>query len=194
MLWKDVYKTSGINVDTIDYVEAHGIANPLADALELGAIDHVYRSFSNQKDKKWRVSSVKPSIGHPEIAAGAGSMLKVIQAMQHGVIPGNPGITTLNQELPDSHSLIIEQYATEWKVAQFPRRAALNSFAIGGVNSHVILEQYTRNNFIEQEKLPDDEQDDALQKLSEYSQPLDPLVLKLYYTGIFRQFSIWTLR
>lgn len=166
---------SGIHVDTIDYVEAHGIANPLADALELGAIDQVYRSFSKLKDKKWRVSSVKPSIGHPEVAAGAGSLLKVIQAMEQGIIPGNAGLTTLNQELPDGHSLIIDQSAADWKAAQFPRRAALNSFAIGGVNAHIILEQYIPDNFTRKQELPVNGDDIPLQ-VSAYNKPLDAVV------------------
>ena len=72
---------SGLNTETIDYIEAHGIGNVFADAVELGAIDSAYRQLSTNPDKQWHISSVKPTIGHPEITAGMASLIKVIKAL-----------------------------------------------------------------------------------------------------------------
>lgn len=135
--------TAGISTDTIDYVEAHGIGNPLADALELSAIQETYAALSQQKDKKWFVSSVKPTVGHPEIAAGMASLIKAIQAIKHQCIPGIAGFDQLNAEALDNTRLRLQHQNQSWESGKYPRRVGLNSYAIGGVNAHVVLEEYT---------------------------------------------------
>ena len=132
---------SGVNTETIDYIEAHGIGNVFADAVELGAIDSAYRQLSSNPDKQWHISTVKPTIGHPEIAAGMASLIKVIKAFEHETIPGLASLGKVNSEIGLDHSLVIQKNNQVWKQSLHPRRAALNSFAIGGVNAHVIPEQ-----------------------------------------------------
>ncbi|QKX03873.1 amino acid adenylation domain-containing protein [Aquimarina sp. TRL1] len=141
-IWQGV-KKAGIPVDTIDYIEAHGIGNRLADAVELSAISEAYKKLSTTVDKKWYVSSVKPIIGHPEIAAGMASLLKVIKALEFKVIPGISNLEEVNTEVPSNHSLILERFPKKWKKGKTARRAALSSYAIGGVNAHCIIEEYT---------------------------------------------------
>jgi amino acid adenylation domain-containing protein len=133
---------AGVSTDTIDYVEAHGIGNTLADALELTAISDAYRQLSADAGKTWFVSSIKPSIGHPEVASGMASLIKAVKALEHRAIPGIAGLGELNRELPADHALILQNQATAWQNGAGPRRAALNSYAIGGVNAHIVLEEY----------------------------------------------------
>jgi tyrocidine synthetase-3 len=133
---------SGIEVDTIDYIEAHGIASPMADAIELTAIDSVYKKHAKNPDKKWHVGSIKPTIGHPELASGLASIIKVLKAFEHKTIPGIPGLGNINSELPPNHSLILSKDHVYWENGNYPRRAALNSYSVGGVNAHIILEEY----------------------------------------------------
>ena len=133
---------AGVSTDTIDYIEAHGIGNTLADALELNAINDTYRLLSANPDKTWFIGSVKPSIGHPEIASGMASLIKVVKALEHHVIPGIAGLGEINRELPSDHGLILQNQATGWQNGTGPRRVALNSYAIGGVNAHIVLEEY----------------------------------------------------
>ncbi|SFD21717.1 amino acid adenylation domain-containing protein [Chitinophaga sp. CF118] len=140
------FANSGVNPATIDYVEAHGIANRMADAIEVGAISNAYSELSTNPDKKWRISSVKPTVGHPELASGMASLIKVIKAFQHKTIPGIPGLTAVNKELDPGHAMLLEQDAVYWKNGSYPRRAALNSYAVGGVNAHIILEEYKSAN------------------------------------------------
>ncbi len=131
-----------IDPNTIDYIEAHGIANRISDAIELGAIDAVYKELSSEKDKKWRISSIKPTVGHSGIASGMASLIKVIMALRSKTIPGIPGLGEVNSDLSPSLSLVLEDNAIPWKNGSYPRRAALNSFAVGGTNAHIILEEY----------------------------------------------------
>lgn len=138
----DCLAQAGCSSDSIDYVEAHGIANPLADALELSAIGDAYQALSKQADKCWRVSTVKPSIGHPELASGMASLIKAVKALQQHEVPGIAGFRAANRELPAGLGLILQSQASEWQHDDGPRRAALNSYAIGGVNAHIVLEEY----------------------------------------------------
>lgn len=134
---------ANIPVDTIDYIEAHGIANPLADAIELTALHNSYSPFSENPNKKWHISTVKPTVGHPELVSGIASILKVIKAFEHNTIPGITNLDTVNTEIPDNHSLILQNNTTAWHTKNHPKRAGLNSYAIGGVNAHLILEEHT---------------------------------------------------
>ncbi|MEM9929171.1 MAG: condensation domain-containing protein, partial [Bacteroidota bacterium] len=131
-----------IPVDTIDYIEAHGIANPMADAIELSAINLAYRKHSNDPAKKWVIGTVKPTVGHPELAAGMASLLKVLKAFEHKRIPPIGGLGQINGELPNNHSLILPREGLAWTNGVHPRRAALNSYAVGGVNAHIVLQEY----------------------------------------------------
>jgi|GEM_PF-865664 len=133
---------AGVGTDTIDYVEAHGIGNTLADALELTAISDAYQLLSVNPGKNWFVSSIKPSIGHPEVASGMASLIKAVKALEHQAIPGIAGLGELNRELPADHALVLQSQSTHWQNGSAPRRVALNSYAIGGVNAHIVLEEY----------------------------------------------------
>ncbi|HVI45038.1 MAG TPA: amino acid adenylation domain-containing protein [Chitinophaga sp.] len=138
------YSKAQVDAGTIDYIEAHGIANHLADALELEAISDSYHLLSSDVSRKWHISSVKPTVGHPEIAAGMASVIKALQAIAHRIIPGIAGLDTVNTEIGERHFLILRKDPSPWPNGIHPRRMALNSYAIGGVNAHVILEEYKR--------------------------------------------------
>ena len=57
-------KSAGIDPQTIDFVESHGVGNKFTDALEIQTIEQVY----GKKDGKLYVGSVKPNLGHMEAA------------------------------------------------------------------------------------------------------------------------------
>jgi amino acid adenylation domain-containing protein len=133
---------AGISSDNIDYIEAHGIGNKMADALELGAINQVYKKHSANPDKRWHISCIKPSLGHPEMASGIATLAKVLKAFEHNVLPGIAGLDQPNTELAPYHALILSEQNQPWPRGDQPRRAALTGFAIGGITAQVILEEY----------------------------------------------------
>jgi len=149
---KGCLSASNINADTIDYIEAHGIANPTADAIELSAIDAAYQKESSIANKKWLISTIKPTVGHSELASGMASLIKVLKAFEHKNIPGIPGLEQVNGELNPDHSLVLGQTASYWENGKHPRRAALNGYSVGGVNAHLILEEYPSP--VKEEKKP----------------------------------------
>lgn len=133
---------AAISPDTIDYIEAHGIGNSMADVMELSALSSAYCSLSQSADKTWPVGSVKSVAGHPEIASGMASLIKVLQAMQYGRLPGIAGFGQINKELAPNNRLVLRNSSVQWPRTTTPGRVALNSYAIGGLSAHIILEQY----------------------------------------------------
>lgn len=152
------FKGTGVNPRTISYIEAHGIASPIADGIEVNALKTGYQEIASNdpspSDSSLRksacyISTLKPSLGHGEVASGMASLIKSIQAIRHKLIPGVKRFTSPSQHISlEGSPLRISAEHHEWEPLTdvhgkvLPRRAAINSYGIGGVNAHVILEEY----------------------------------------------------
>ena len=148
------YQTAGIAPQTIQYVEAHGISSPTPDAIELDAIAEAFdemteTSESSMHRRPIKIGSIKPNIGHAEYASGMAIITKVIQAMHHQTMPGVTNFEKLSEEamLNEAH-FSISATNEHWPIQRdeagnaLPRRASLNSYGTGGVNAHIVLEEF----------------------------------------------------
>ena len=149
---KQAYETSNVDPSTIAYIEAHGIASSLADGIEIDALQSGYRELSTRDSSAASpcyIGSLKPCIGHGEIVSGMAALFKVILAMRHRTIPGIPGFTKPNEHiaLEKGHFVMTAdnqpwQRLTDVSGKPLPRRAAINGYGFGGVNGHVVIEEY----------------------------------------------------
>lgn len=132
--------SKSVSIDSVQYVEAHATSTQIGDATELEALALCFRESNRQQ--KIPLGSVKSNIGHTLESAGLAGLLKTVLCMQKGVIPPTINLTELNPTVDwKEHPLVPVTSTMPWPdVPGHPRRAAVNSFGIGGLNAHVIVD------------------------------------------------------
>ena len=140
---EDALSRAGLEPSEVDYLEAHGAGSELGDPIEVQAAAAVYGG-GRESDRPLLIGSVKPNIGHLEAAAGIASLIKVVLAMQRGVIPRQLNFRTPNPHIDwDRLPVRVVSEAVDWPLdAGRPARAGISSFGLSGANAHVVVEGY----------------------------------------------------
>ncbi len=151
------YRQAGVDPSTVSYIEAHGMATALADGAEIAAFKSALQTMSEQPAsgsasltrEPVRIGTLKPCIGHAEVVSGMAALVKVVQAMRHRTIPGIPQFTGLHEAMSLAGSPFEMSVGNrDWEPRLgadgrlLPRRASINSYGIGGVNAHAVIEAW----------------------------------------------------
>ncbi|KAK2054714.1 hypothetical protein LY76DRAFT_638245 [Colletotrichum caudatum] len=137
------YRSCGLDPGETGFVEAHGTGTPTGDPIEVAAIANVIASASPPGSDPLLLGSVKSAIGHTEAASGLASVIKVVCALEAGVVPPNGNFEELNPKLRlEEWNMQVPTTVRPWPKRGVTRRASINNFGFGGANAHVILEEY----------------------------------------------------
>lgn len=151
---QSAYKKAGIDPKTVTYIEAHGTGTELGDPVEINGLKSAFKALGvNEGDASANpycgLGSVKTNIGHLSLAAGAAGIIKILLQLKHRTLVKSLHCETVNPyiQLKNSPFYIVRE-TEKWKALknergeELPRRAGVSSFGIGGVNAHVIIEEY----------------------------------------------------
>ena len=124
-------KDANLNLEDIDYINAHGTSTPFNDKNESAAISHLFKDHS----KKLRVSSTKSMTGHLLGAAGGIEAVASIKTIMHQMIA-----PTINYDTPDPECNL--NYVPNTAQDSEVNAVLSNTFGFGGHNAVVCIRKY----------------------------------------------------
>ncbi len=71
-----VYQKANIDIEDLQYIEAHGTATKLGDPIEIHALNKSFQALTS-KQKFCAIGSLKANVGHTTAAAGVLGVIKV---------------------------------------------------------------------------------------------------------------------
>ncbi|HAM36607.1 MAG TPA: type I polyketide synthase [Elusimicrobia bacterium] len=141
---RQAYQRARWSPADVDLIECHSPGTPAGDPVEIASLKALWG------ERGWRagqcpIGSVKSNVGHLLTAAGAAGLMKVLLAMQRQTLPPSANFTRPGARLGLAESPFrVQAQAAPWPArdADTPRRAAVSAFGFGGINAHVLVEEY----------------------------------------------------
>lgn len=139
---------AGIGADTIGYIEGHGSGTALGDPIEIKALTQVFRKHTDAVQTV-PIGTVKSNVAHLLGASGLAGIAKVLAQLKYGQLVPSLHAETLNPDIPfETSPFYVQRELSPWKRlvdgtgVELPRRAGVTSIGAGGMNSHIIIEEY----------------------------------------------------
>lgn len=142
------YRQAGIDPRCLQYIEAQGMGQPVADLAEWLAFDRALSRLAAERGVSLapgacRVGTLKPMTGHMHSASALGALFKIIHCLRTATIHKIHGFTELNPDLENPGQPCAPARSTEpWPDLGLPRLAGLHAYGAGGNNAHLLIEEY----------------------------------------------------
>lgn len=138
---KAAYKAADWNPNEVDLIECHATGTPLGDAVEYASLRQLWGE-TGWKSGQAVLGSVKANVGHLLTGAGAAGLMKVLLSFKHKTLPATAHFETTasNIDLHKGPFRVLSE-SESWK-SRGTRKAAVSGFGFGGINAHVLVEEY----------------------------------------------------
>ena len=138
------YQQAGWSPGDVDLIECHATGTPVGDAAEFSSLMSLW-SGEDARAGACAIGSVKSNVGHLLTAAGAAGLMKVLWSLREGILP-----PTANYDSPASGVALhgspfrVLRESEQWlpRNGGKPRRAAVSAFGFGGINAHLLVEEW----------------------------------------------------
>ncbi len=139
------YESAGWSPSDVDIIECHGAGTSVGDAVELESLKTLWEDIEDARPGQCAIGSVKSNVGHLLTGAGAAGLIKTVLGLHRKTI-----LPSANFSRPRKGSVLdggpfrVETEARDWvkRAKDTPRRAAVSAFGFGGINGHLLLEEY----------------------------------------------------
>ncbi len=140
---RDAYRRAGWAPADVDLIECHATGTPVGDAVEFASLKELW-GRDGWRPGQCVIGSVKSTVGHLLTAAGAAGLAKVLCALRDGVLPPTANFASSPAGWGRRSHRSACRGAARWRRRSVatPRRSAVSGFGFGGVNAHLLLEEY----------------------------------------------------
>jgi polyketide synthase PksL len=134
---------AGVDPRSISCFEGHGSGTRLGDPIEIKGATLAFEKWTSERGF-CPVGSVKSNLGHLLAAAGLAGVTKVLLQMKHRRLVASVNAEELNPAIPFAESpFFVQRTGAEWvPPAGAPRRAGVTSIGAGGMNAHLVIDEY----------------------------------------------------
>ncbi len=168
---KAAFENAGWLPGDVQLVECHGSGTPVGDRIELNSMKTLWEE-AGCLDSKCSIGSIKSMTGHLLTGAGAAGMIKTLIGMDKKILPPSINFSSATENSPLNHTNFkVQTEPEEWKPgalhssntsgisgtsntggtshssnAFFARRAGVSAFGFGGINAHILVEEFKPDN------------------------------------------------
>ncbi|MFZ3044801.1 MAG: beta-ketoacyl synthase N-terminal-like domain-containing protein, partial [Desulfatirhabdiaceae bacterium] len=138
------YAAAGWDPTDVDLIECHGAGTPVGDAVEIASLKALWKN-NGAKTHSCPIGSIKSMIGHLLTAAGSAAVIKILLAIGHQTLPPSLNFSQADEKTGLSESPFrVQTVCEKWnhRNPETPRRAAVSAFGFGGINAHLLLEEF----------------------------------------------------
>jgi acyl transferase domain-containing protein/3-hydroxymyristoyl/3-hydroxydecanoyl-(acyl carrier protein) dehydratase len=133
------YRQASWRPGDVQFIECHATGTPTGDAVEFASLRRLWEGEPGRAV----LGGVKSTVGHLLTGAGAASLAKVLLAIREKTLPPTANFERPNPKFGyESSAFRVLRKAEPWD-AKGPRRAAINGFGFGGINAHLLIEEWT---------------------------------------------------
>jgi len=138
------YDAAGWEPESVEFIECHATGTPVGDAVEFSSLNQLWSGRPWQPGQ-CTLGAVKANVGHLLTGAGAAGLLKVLLSLRHNTLPPVANFQRASDKIPLTQSpfrALTQSQPWAKHTDGRPRRAAINGFGFGGINAHVLIEEW----------------------------------------------------